>query len=125
MKEKDFNLIYENLYNKYLEQYIKEIENLYKKANEDSDAEKFAYNSCLKTLEEKRNNLKIVSHPFDKLYSIFSDRGSLVQDGNLNRLYIKFIQPECKKMKIEIGHDLFIDLLNEFAISISSKQVYS
>lgn len=125
MKEKDYNSIYEKLFEKYLEKYINEIESLFKHSKKEGDTENFAYNSCISTLTKKRNGLKILIHPYDKLYSIFNDRGSLVQENNLNRLYIKHIIPLCEELNIEIKDGVFENILEEFVIAEASSRVYS
>lgn len=125
MKEKDYNSIYEKLYKKYLEKYIKETESLYLKIKKEGDAENYAYNACISSLTKKRNGLKILTHPYDKLYSIFNDRASLVQENDLNRLYIKHIIPRCEELNIEIKSGGFDKIIEEFAISEASKQVTS
>jgi hypothetical protein len=125
MKEKDFKLVYETFYNNYLEQYIKEVEDLYKRLNKEGDAEIEAYNTCLKLLTKKRDNLKVKSNPFDQFNSIFNNRSSLVRDNNLNTLYIKHLVPLSNKLNIELNYDLYENILEEFAISNSSSMLYS
>jgi len=125
MNEKDYNLIYEKNYNKYLEKYIKEIEYLYKISKKEGDAENFAYNTCLSTLAKKKNGLKVFTHPYDKLYSKFNNRGSLVQENNMNRLCINHIIPLGKELKISLNASAFDKILEEFAIMEASKRVSS
>jgi hypothetical protein len=125
MEEKYFITIYEGFYNKYLEQYIKEVEDSYKNFNKDGDAEIFAFNSCLTLLSNKTVDLKINSTPYDSIYSKFKDRDSLVQNNNLNRLYINHISPLCESLKIEMSNDIYENIIEEFAISDSSTKVYS
>jgi len=125
MKEKDYNSIYEKLYKKYLEKYIKETEALYINIKKEGDTENYAYNTCSSALTKKRNGLKILNHPYDRLYSIFNNRCSLVQENNLNRLYTKHIIPRCEELNIEIKSQGLDKIIEEFAISEASKQVIS
>ena len=52
------------------------VEDLYIKSHEEDDAELEAYNSCLRFLTEKSDNLKIKSIPFRYFYSIYKNRYS-------------------------------------------------
>ncbi|WP_372745220.1 hypothetical protein [Lutibacter sp.] len=125
MKEKDFTLLYETTYNTYLDQYIDEIENFYKIANKEGDAQNYAYNSCLNLLENKRKGLKIGLEPFASIYAIYKNRASKVRNNNLNILYTKHIKPLEDKLGLEINNELYEYLLEEFAISEASNRVYS
>ncbi|UMB52965.1 hypothetical protein MKD41_11540 [Lutibacter sp. A64] len=125
MKEKDFKLIYEDLYKKYIDAFIKEVEDLYKNCKEEGDAETFAYNDCKRLLNEKTIDLKIKRNSLSSIYRKFENRYSLIQNNNLNRLYIKHILPECKKFKIKMNEELYENLLNELAILDASKRVSS
>ncbi len=125
MEEKDFKLIYEDLYKIYIDTFIKEVEDLYKNCKEEGDAETFAYNDCKRLLNEKTIDLKIKRNSLSSIYRKFKNRYSLVQNNNLNRLYVKHILPECKKFKIEMNEELYENLLNELAILDASKRVSS
>jgi len=125
MKNKDYNSVYEKQYNKYLNKFIKEIERLYRQSKKEGDAENFAYNYCVSTLSKKSEGLKIVNYPFQRIYSKFKERGSLVQENNLNRLFDKHIIPLCRELNIKAKTGFFDDILDEFAIIEASKQIIS
>lgn len=125
MEEKDFKIIYDNFYNEYIDRYIIEVEDLYKKNNIEGDAENEAYSSCENILSKKRESLKINVAPYGTIYSIFKIRDSKVRNNDMNRLYSEHILPKCQKLNIEMNENLFEDLLNEFAVSDASIKVYS
>jgi len=125
MKEKDFKTIYEGFYKKHLEQFIKEVEVLYKNFNKGGDAENFAFNSCLKLLSNKTADLKINSSPYDSIYIKFKNRDSLVKNNNLNKLYSNHILLLCESLEIEMNFNIYENLIEEFAISDASNMVYS
>ena len=115
MKEKDYHSIHEKYFNEYIDEYINEMEGIYKSSLEEGDAEDIAHECCITILKEKVIDLKIKNQPHSKLYSIFTRRTKLVQDTNPNRLYTKYIIPACEELRNELNEDIIEDYIKEFA----------
>ncbi len=125
MKEKDYHSIYEKCFNQYIDEYINEIENIYKSSLEEGDSHNFAYQSCLSILSKNKIRETIYSHPYSELYSIFKNRSNLVQDTHPNRLYTKHFIPACEKMEIELNEGVLENFIEKIAIFEASQTLRS
>jgi len=125
MKGKDFKIIYEKLYENYINQFISEVEKLYKEINLEGGSEIYAYNTCCTFLSNKNEKLNLHNNELSAVYSIYHKRSSYVRDNNLNLLYSKHIIPLCQSLNIEMSEALFETLLNKYAISDASNIVNS
>ncbi|MBG7631277.1 MAG: hypothetical protein IZT56_12715 [Bacteroidetes bacterium] len=121
MQEKDYHSIYENFFNQFIDEYINEMEGIYKSSLEEGDAQRLAHDRCITIVSEKRIGLKIIDHPYSKLHSIFRRRNKLVQETNPNRLYTKHIISACEEWKIEFDEDAIENYTKEFAILEASQ----